>query len=154
MSNLRREFCALVLNQMKTFYRWGGKEPGTGLDCSGLVTWALWRAGGPDWRQTHNTDKLWNELSVPQMLRPGDLAFYGGKGLPEGGREPKDVSHVMIWLFDPGGGSGGLVVGASGGDSTTIDAVAATKQGAYVKCHRTHLYRDDFRAFRTLPLGE
>lgn len=145
--NLRREFVAVVLEQMHVPYKWGGKLPALGLDCSGLVTHALWKAGGPDWRQTYNTDKLWNELVEPQMLRPGDICLYGGTG-------PADVSHVMVWLMDPGGAAGGIIVGACGGDSTTTSQTIALRQGARVKVHRSHLYRKDFRGFRSLPLGD
>ncbi|WP_375746479.1 C40 family peptidase [Corallococcus interemptor] len=51
---------------MHSPFRWGAKglrAPGAEprlFDCSGLVTWCLNEVGGPDWRATHNTDRLWD----------------------------------------------------------------------------------------------
>ena len=141
----RAAFVAYVIEQMGAPYIWGGKNPETGIDCSGVVAYAFRKAGGPDWRKTHNTDSLWNDCKEPGMIQPGTLCLYGGKAAD-------DVSHVMVVISDVG--SELVVVGASGGDSTTTSLHAAEKRGARVKVYKTHLYRADWRGFRDLPFPE
>lgn len=67
----RQFFQELVLEQMGCPYIWGGKgelrEDIDGnyirtFDCSGLVTFCLQKAGGPDWRATHAASDLWKQL--------------------------------------------------------------------------------------------
>lgn len=126
----------------------GNEAPALAFDCSGFVTWLHKQATGADLRWTHNTDKLWNELpgahlatdGVPSRgtawaVLPGDLAFYGGG-------KPDDVSHVMLVLSVMP--EGVMVLGASGGDSSTT----SPKPRARVKLYSSHLYRRDFRGFR------
>jgi cell wall-associated NlpC family hydrolase len=81
----------------RTWYLWGGKDPETGLDCSGLVTHCLFAAGGPDWRKTHWSGRMWRELPPTDKPRPGDLAFYGPSD--------KDITHVMV-VLGPGAAPG------------------------------------------------
>lgn len=115
-------------------------EPGFALDCSGGVTYAAWRAGGPDHRWSHHTDRLWAERPRVVSPRPGDLAFYGGRG-------PTDVDHVMTVLACLPGGEV-FVLGPSGGDSSTRTLARAKEQHARLKLRTSHLYRRDFRGFR------
>jgi cell wall-associated NlpC family hydrolase len=79
----RESFLSAVLVLEGVPYKWGGKSA-RGIDCSGLVTLALKACGGPDLRQTHNSDRLWLEL--PEVVEPsmGDLAFYGSRNDPAG----------------------------------------------------------------------
>ncbi len=136
----RNSFMVHALNLMGTPYVWGGKSP-AGIDCSGVVTLALHQSFGPDWRKTHWTDKLWNELPVvPEMdALPGDLIFYGGKSA-------QDVAHVMVL------GPLGIAFGASGGDSTCVSVQIARERGARVRAYDDVRYRPDLRGFRRLPL--
>lgn len=123
-------------------YLWGGDDPDAddpekaGLDCSGLVTYAIWKGGGPDWRRTHTAQRLWDVF--PETIAPkvGDLAFYG--------LTPLNISHVMVWL-------GGTVYGASGGNRDTVSVELAEKLGARVKLKASHLYRPDWRGFCRIP---
>lgn len=143
MSAPHAAFLECVLEQIGVPYLWGGKRPETGLDCSGLVTHALHKVLGQDWRNTHNTDKLWAQLAPIDFPRSGDLAFYGGAG-------PDDVSHVMVVLnLD---GDEDLVVGACGGDSTTTTLREAVRRGARVRVRQGVHYRRDFRGYRKLPI--
>jgi murein DD-endopeptidase len=131
----RSAYLKLALEQMGKPYRWGAK--GIDLfDCSGLVTSCLHRLGGPDWRLTHNTDRLLLELPETHSPLPGDLCLYGAKN---------DANHVMLWL-----GSCGLVFGASGGGRDTASLEIARKQNACVKVKSSHEYRPDFLGFRSL----
>jgi cell wall-associated NlpC family hydrolase len=138
---LRERFLKTVLELMGKPYKWAGKDS-SGLDCSGLVTFGLFLAssGRIDWRQSHNTDRLWAELEPTDNPAPGDLAFYGPNKA-----NPNDVAHVMVCL------AGGFVFGAAGGDSSTTSPEIAKVQDARVKVKTSVNYRPDFRGFRRLP---
>ena len=123
-----------VLRLIGAPYIWGGKSP-QGIDCSGVVTYALYKAGGPDWRAMWNTEKLWGEgrmVDSIDKLPPGGLVFYPG--------------HVMVHV------ALGIVVGACNGDSSTTTLEHAARMDARVKVRGTFLYRQDVRGFRVLPL--
>ncbi|WP_233597304.1 MULTISPECIES: NlpC/P60 family protein [unclassified Corallococcus] len=108
ITSQRAAFLALVLAQMHSPYRWGAKGqrvPADGprlFDCSGLVTWALNQVGGPDWRATHNTDRLWDicaPVATEAELLPGDLVLYGRAGHTTLQGRPvtrDDPNHVMV----------------------------------------------------------
>ncbi|MFP2961846.1 NlpC/P60 family protein [Myxococcus sp. 1LA] len=137
-SSQRAQFLALVLSQMHAPYRWGGKgerDRATGqlvFDCSGLVTWALHEVGGPDWRPTHNTGRLWAEctrLKLGDVVLPGDLVLYHRQA------DPTKPEHVMVVV------GGGVVVGASGGGPSTLTLADAAKDGARVKSFARLDYR-------------
>ncbi|AEI65583.1 NlpC/P60 family protein [Corallococcus macrosporus] len=140
-SSQRASFVSTVLSQMHSPYRWGGKgerDPSTGqrvFDCSGLVTWALHEVGGPDWRATHHTGRLWTScarVSPADELLPGDLVLYHRQG------DPVTPEHVMVVV------GGGVVVGASGGGSRTLTLADAARDDARVKSFS----RLDYRARR------
>lgn len=136
-------FVETVLEQMGIPYIWGGKSPTAGFDCSGLVTFAWLMAGGPDWRPTHNTDRLWNELEPCRFPSCGDLAFFGGA-------RPDDVNHVMV-VVPLDGNNPDLLVGACGGDHTTVNLREAHRRRARVQVRRGVDYRPDFRGYRKMP---
>lgn len=106
-------------------------------DCSGTVTDGLYQASGGtvDWRALYNAQRLWETCIPTNNPTAGDLAFYG-KG-------PQSISHVMVVLAKG-------VVGASGGDHTTVTPELAHARGAMVKSYPNHLYRDDFVGFGIL----
>jgi cell wall-associated NlpC family hydrolase len=58
-------------------YRWGGADPLTGFDCSGLTMYAYAQLGIP---LTHYTGSQFNEGTPvpPNALAPGDLVFFDG----------------------------------------------------------------------------
>ena len=73
-------------------YRYAGKSPVTGFDCSGLVAHVYQEAWGI--RLPHNT-KAQSQAGVPVSLtelRAGDLLFYDTLNRP--------YSHVGIYLGD------------------------------------------------------
>lgn len=88
-----REVALAALTLLKTGYRFGGKNPEAGLDCSGFVTYVYQLALG---RQlTGNAASLarqGREVARDQ-LQTGDLVFFNTLGRP--------FSHVGIYL---GGG--------------------------------------------------
>lgn len=65
-----------ALSQTGVAYKWGGKSPATGLDCSGLTRWAYGQAGVTIPEGSGNQAV---GLPVPQSdLQPGDLAVWKG----------------------------------------------------------------------------
>ncbi|RKH12814.1 peptidoglycan endopeptidase [Corallococcus sp. CA053C] len=137
-------------------YRWGakGERAANGaqlFDCSGLVTWCLHQVGGPDWRATHNTDRLWDEcrpVASEAELLAGDLVLYGRAGHTMLQGRPvtrPDPDHVMVYV------GAGVVVGASGGGSTTRTLEDAARADAKVKAFARITYRADVLGFRRLP---
>ncbi len=124
-------FLCEVLWCLGTPYIYGGKTHDGGLDCSGLVTWSLWQAGGPDVRHTHNTERLMDELEPVPYLLPGHLVFY--------------KRHVVVHI------AGGLVCGANGGNRETLTVEIARARAARVKLERRFDYRDDILGFRAIP---
>jgi hypothetical protein len=118
----RRAFVEALLEQDGCPYVWGGKGlqlwgwPGMQnhtfgmpvFDCSGLVTFALWRAGGPDWRGSHNAQVLHDASTLVTTPRAGNLLFYG--------RSTSAVTHVAVLLSS----ELTLKIEAAGGDHRTI----------------------------------
>lgn len=136
----RTRFLAEAVRLLGTPYQWGGKggPRDWGLDCSGLVTVALHAAGGPDWRQSHNSQALYDALPPPryQVLRGGELVFYGSG--------PKAVTHVMVHL------GGELLAGACGGGHDCITLEEARRLAAKVQTRMGLHYRPDFVGVRDI----
>lgn len=112
------------------------------LDCSGLIGAVLLKVTGKDKRWTWNTDAYWNNLPPIQLPQSGDVALYGGKA-------SNDVSHIELVTKV---GPSIEVIGASGGDQRTTSLQIANAQGARVKRHLLHIYRKDFRGFRSMSM--
>lgn len=128
---LAQAFLLEALRLIDVPYLWGGKT-NSGIDCSGLVTYALWKAGGPDLRQTHGSEALQDECKpIAGLPPPGALAFYR--------------RHVMVHV------TLGIVVGACGGGETTTSVAKARQQGARVKVQASYQYRKDFLGWGLLP---
>lgn len=148
----RAELVTASLNLRGVPYLWGAKglvfytgqpTPAFALDCSGAVTYAIKQVAGVDLTRTHNTDKLWNELPSIEVPQLGDIALYGGN-------RPDDVSHVeMIVAIDPDSKLY-VVGGASGGTPQTLTLDIAKAARAMYKVKKSHLYRTDFRGFRSV----
>jgi len=90
MSAERQEALLQALLALGVDYRYGGKSPVTGFDCSGLVAHVYREAWGI--RLPHST-KAQSEAGVPVSLaelQAGDLVFYDTQKRP--------YSHVGIYM--------------------------------------------------------
>lgn len=70
-------------------YRWGGTNPATGLDCSGLVQLVYRKLGVDLPRTSQQQQHCGTEVGSLAEARPGDLVFFG---------EP--AHHVGIYVGD------------------------------------------------------
>lgn len=156
MVSARRKAVAYAISRMHCQYVWFGKgrliwtptglipHPWSGevFDCSGLITSAFFHAIGRDLRATHSAQTLWSALPPVDVPGLASVACYGAAN---------HCSHVMLHVCD------GLVVGASGGDSsvlTPIDSDARaedTGRPVGVQVFASHMYRRDFLGWRELP---
>lgn len=101
-------------------YLWGGDDPMTGFDCSGLVVEILQAMGsinhGSDYT-AHDLYRLFEHscISSPEL---GVLAFYGSVA---------KITHVGFCLDDR------LMLESGGGGSRTTTLQAAIDQNAYIR---------------------
>ena len=73
-----------------TPYRYGGEDPASGLDCSGLVRQAYRRGAGLELpRRAEDMARVGTPVSQDE-LTPGDLVFFNTLGRPN--------SHVAIYI--------------------------------------------------------
>jgi len=92
MSEQRAEALLQTLLMLGVDYRYGGKSPETGFDCSGLVAHVFRKAYGIE--LPHNAraqSEMGMRVSLSE-LRAGDLVFYNTLNRP--------FSHVGIYLGD------------------------------------------------------
>lgn len=108
-----------------TQYVWGGDDPMSGFDCSGLIVEALQSAGvlphGTDYTSQQLRQQFaTREISIDAAKHtPGALIFYG-TGLAK-------IEHVAMSL-----GNGTAIQAAGGGQATTSPG-AAERANAFVK---------------------
>ncbi len=72
-------------------YVWGGSNPKTGFDCSGLVQWSYSKAGISLPRTAQEQYSATKKISKKQA-KPGDLVFFGGT------YAGKAITHVGIYV--------------------------------------------------------
>jgi cell wall-associated NlpC family hydrolase len=121
---LRDLALSLAERELGKPYIWGGNDPVSGFDCSGLVVEVLKATGRlprvGDWTAATLATRFPAVGAAP--LEPGDLVFWNrGAG----------IGHVeMVYAVY---GDTVLTIGASGGGSSTVTREDAIKQDAYVK---------------------
>ncbi len=84
-----------ALGLMETGYRFGGKNPDAGLDCSGMVSYVFDQAAGlrlPGPAGRHAPPGPAGRPVDSAELRPGDLVFFNTRNKP--------YSHVGIYIGD------------------------------------------------------
>ncbi len=92
VSERGREVVMFALSLLDTGYRFGGKNPEAGLDCSGMVAYIFERAAGL--RVSGSAADI-ARLGRPVERRdlvPGDLVFFNTLNRP--------LSHVGIYIGD------------------------------------------------------
>jgi cell wall-associated NlpC family hydrolase len=84
------EIVMYALGLIDTGYRFGGKNPAAGLDCSGMVSYVFAQAAGVKLSgSAADIAKHGQEVSQDR-LRPGDLVFFNTRNQP--------YSHVGIYI--------------------------------------------------------
>lgn len=86
-------------------YVWGGTNPSSGLDCSGLTSFCYSQIGINIGRTTYNQDATGRHISLSE-LKPGDLILEYGKG------------HVAMYI-----GNGQQIEAPQPGESVKISPV-------------------------------
>ena len=81
-----------ALGLVDTGYRFGGKNPEAGLDCSGMVSYIFAQAAAIKTQGSAADIALQASPVDPAQLRPGDLVFFNTSGKP--------FSHVGIYIGD------------------------------------------------------
>ncbi len=89
-------------------YRWGGTDPSTGLDCSGLVQLVYRRLGVALPRTSQQQEHSGTEVASLAQAQPGDLIFFG---------EP--AHHVGIYV-----GDGKMIDAPHTGSTVGVHAIA------------------------------
>ena len=92
VSEKGNEVAMYALGLIGTGYRFGGKNPEAGLDCSGMVSYIYARAAGLQVRGSA-ADIARNSRPIDrENLRPGDLVFFNTRN--------QSYSHVVIYIGD------------------------------------------------------
>lgn len=86
------EVVLYALGLIDTGYRFGGKNPEAGLDCSGMVSYIFDKAVGLKVKGSAADIARSGKAIERAALRPGDLVFFNTLNRP--------LSHVGIYLGD------------------------------------------------------
>ena len=81
-----------ALGLVETGYRFGGKNPEAGLDCSGMVSHVFDKAAGVRLAGSAADIAQRGRAVEAAELRPGDLVFFNTRN--------KSYSHVGIYIGD------------------------------------------------------
>jgi cell wall-associated NlpC family hydrolase len=92
VSERAREVVLFALGLIETDYRFGGRNPEAGLDCSGMVSYVFNNAAGI--RLSGSAADIARRGRPVELaeLRPGDLVFFNTLNRPR--------SHVGIYIGD------------------------------------------------------
>jgi cell wall-associated NlpC family hydrolase len=91
-SALGREVSLYAMGLIGTGYRFGGKNPEAGLDCSGMVAYVFRQAVGVKVSGSAADIARRGRPVKRGNLRPGDLVFFNTRNAP--------FSHVGIYIGD------------------------------------------------------
>lgn len=86
------EVVLYALSLVDTGYRFGGKNPAAGLDCSGMVSYVFKQAAGVRMSGSAADIARLGRAVARSELRPGDLVFFN--------TAQRAYSHVGIYLGD------------------------------------------------------
>jgi cell wall-associated NlpC family hydrolase len=91
-SELGREVTLYALGLIDTGYRFGGKNPEAGFDCSGMVTYVFRQAAGIKLSGSAADIARRGRPINRKDLHPGDLLFFNTRNAP--------FTHVGIYIGD------------------------------------------------------
>lgn len=120
------EVVLFALGLLDTGYRFGGRNPEAGLDCSGMVSWIVEHVSGR--RLPHNAAMIADHtrpISVSK-LQPGDLVFFNTLN--------RRHSHMGIYI-----GDGRFVHAPSSRGSVRVDRLDSRYFGPRIDGARTLL---------------
>lgn len=86
------EVVLFAMSLLDTGYRFGGKNPEAGLDCSGMVSYIYQQAAGIRLSGSAADIARRGRAVERAALQPGDLVFFNTSGRP--------YSHVGIYIGD------------------------------------------------------
>ena len=91
-SDKGNEVMLFALGLLDTGYRFGGKNPDAGLDCSGMVSYIFNQAAGVRVDGSAADIARKGRPIGRDALRPGDLVFFNTRNAP--------FSHVGVYIGD------------------------------------------------------
>ncbi|MFO0106537.1 MAG: C40 family peptidase [Burkholderiales bacterium] len=91
-NTVRNDLALFALSLLDTPYRWGGRGPATGFDCSGLVAHVYREGGGISVQGTAAELGRKSRPITRSALLPGDLVFFNTLGARH--------SHVGVYVGD------------------------------------------------------
>lgn len=92
ISRKGNEVVLFALGLIDTGYRFGGKNPEAGLDCSGMVAYIFNQAAGMKISGSAAEIARKGQVIDRNHLRPGDLVFFNTRNAP--------FSHVGVYIGD------------------------------------------------------
>lgn len=92
LSGVRHEITLFALGLIDTDYRFGGKNPEAGLDCSGMVSYIFGQAAGLKLNGSAADIARAGRPVRREALRPGDLVFFNTRNA--------SFTHVGIYIGD------------------------------------------------------
>lgn len=101
-----------ALGLMETGYRFGGKNPEAGFDCSGMISYVFEKSVGLKLTGSAADIAQQGRPVIGEGLRPGDLVFFNTRNRP--------YSHVGIYV-----GSGRFVHAPSSSGKVRIDSLTS-----------------------------
>jgi cell wall-associated NlpC family hydrolase len=111
---LRERVVAAGLDTLGIRYRWGGDDPDSGFDCSGLVSFIYREVAGVDLPRRARDQRRKGLIVKTSQLQPGDLVFFGI-------RRPNQTSHVGIYI-----GNNEFVHAPTRGETVRVDTLKST----------------------------
>ena len=119
------EVTLFALGLIDTGYRFGGKHPDAGLDCSGMVSYIFRQGAGVKVSGSAADIARQGRAVAPASLRPGDLVFFNTRNAP--------FSHVGVYI-----GENRFVHAPSGSGRVRIDQLNASYYAQRFEAARTY----------------
>lgn len=139
---LRDIFIESAKSMINTPYKYGGKSPIGGLDCSQLICAGLMEIGYIPWGSDYTAQGLWEKFSAKYLVSKvspgsGSLAFwFNDKG---------KAIHVALCI------SRLMTIQATGGNSATDTLSEADELPAYVRYKRVDIDKRECRFIDIFP---